>query len=362
MTFRSPVFWSLCGSGVLALGIGATFLIGPGRDLLTQGAQGAQGSGTPLFDQQGKPTKKLTAQEWQKLFPFESVAERLEYETKRKKSETKPKLSAEAVKSLEQLEQTYGTSGLWGGALRVESLKKLHSNEVEKFIAREGFGRERMPSPSPYFLSLPTPPPYPFTQVSYSESMVEGEPKVALPKKGNQPTGELRLPPEELLSALHGQGRLSFLNPSSFGYIKDRKNIAGFQSHQFRHAPQIEQPAKPGKKAEKEEERWALHRLELVSLLKHDKPAVYVSDELPRMDNLKKAPTRPLTDFEEQALKRLQAGDDLMAEATTNRILMMGSLRAQKQCLDCHTAQRGELLGTFSYELLRDPPRPVAQQ
>ena len=37
-------------------------------------------------------------------------------------------------------------------------------------------------------------------------------------------------------------------------------------------------------------------------------------------------------------------------------ILMMGALRASKQCLQCHDVQRGELLGTFSYEMLRDPP------
>jgi hypothetical protein len=30
---------------------------------------------------------------------------------------------------------------------------------------------------------------------------------------------------------------------------------------------------------------------------------------------------------------------------------MLGSLRAAKQCLDCHNVQRGELLGAFSYRL-----------
>lgn len=31
------------------------------------------------------------------------------------------------------------------------------------------------------------------------------------------------------------------------------------------------------------------------------------------------------------------------------------SLRASKQCLQCHKVQRGELLGAFTYELQRDP-------
>jgi len=30
---------------------------------------------------------------------------------------------------------------------------------------------------------------------------------------------------------------------------------------------------------------------------------------------------------------------------------MLGSLRAAKQCLECHTAKRGDLLGAFSYVL-----------
>jgi hypothetical protein len=39
---------------------------------------------------------------------------------------------------------------------------------------------------------------------------------------------------------------------------------------------------------------------------------------------------------------------------------MLGSLRAQKQCLECHRVPHGSLLGAFSYELRRDPPIKVA--
>ena len=35
---------------------------------------------------------------------------------------------------------------------------------------------------------------------------------------------------------------------------------------------------------------------------------------------------------------------------------MLGSLRAAKQCLDCHTASRGDLLGAFSYALHANLP------
>jgi hypothetical protein len=34
---------------------------------------------------------------------------------------------------------------------------------------------------------------------------------------------------------------------------------------------------------------------------------------------------------------------------------MLGSLRATKHCLQCHSGSRGSLLGAFSYRLRRDP-------
>jgi hypothetical protein len=105
-----------------------------------------------------------------------------------------------------------------------------------------------------------------------------------------------------------------------------------------------------------EKERWQIYRLELVGLLKHKEPAVYLSDFLPRMDQLRKAKTRPPTAFEQRALCQVQAGDDLVVEASANQIRMMGSLRAAKQCLACHHARRGDLLGTFSYQLRRISP------
>ena len=85
----------------------------------------------------------------------------------------------------------------------------------------------------------------------------------------------------------------------------------------------------------------------------HNKPVVYVAEHLPRMQDAKDAKTRPLTEFEEQGLKGLAKGEDLVAEATPNRIRMMGSVRARQACLKCHDAERGDLLGAFSYTLRR---------
>ena len=60
------------------------------------------------------------------------------------------------------------------------------------------------------------------------------------------------------------------------------------------------------------------------------------------------------------SLKKLVDGQDLETASTPNRIEMLGSLRATKQCTQCHQVPSGTLLGAFSYELRRDPPIKVA--
>ena len=77
----------------------------------------------------------------------------------------------------------------------------------------------------------------------------------------------------------------------------------------------------------------------------------YVSSHLPRMDELREAPTRPLNDFELQAVDRIRSDEDVVTDEVPGRIRMLGSLRAAKDCVQCHSVGRGELLGALSYEL-----------
>jgi hypothetical protein len=158
------------------------------------------------------------------------------------------------------------------------------------------------------------------------------------------------------LTQIHDMGQFSFLDSGSFGYVKSRKEVSGFVPHQFRFDPAEFVMRRMPKSELAGMQRWVMRRLELVSLEKFEKPAVYLAEQLPRMQDLKTTPVRDLSAFEAKALKQLQAGEDVVTEATTNRIQMLGSLRASKQCVKCHQAERGELLGAFSYELLRDPP------
>jgi hypothetical protein len=220
---------------------------------------------------------------------------------------------------------------------------------VELFIRQEGNGVFRMP---PWRNYLPPWPELvlPLATVDYSESALAGDPRA-------QPVAA------DALVGLHGWFEESFAQPGTLGYVKQRRLAAGFDAHKIREGAFGRLPSLGGgpvlhtnPENLKGVERWALVRLELVSLLKHERPVAYVSRELPRMEQLRHAPTRELTAFEAAALKELEAGEVLATDATLNRIRMLGDIRASKQCLDCHDAQRGQLLGAFSYELLRDPP------
>src|SRR6185437_2554396 len=98
--------------------------------------------------------------------------------------------------------------------------------------------------------------------------------------------------------------------------------------------------------------RWSLKTLDLVGLVMHDEPVAYVSANLPRMDELRRAPTRPLDAFEAAGLESLRGGEDLFVRDTPDgQRRALGAIRSGKQCLSCHEGQRGELLGAFSYTL-----------
>ena len=140
------------------------------------------------------------------------------------------------------------------------------------------------------------------------------------------------------LDGLHDDSVVDFVNPMGFGYFKDRRHVAGFDAHRFVNVPR---PA----------ERWAIKTLELVGLLLLDEPRVYVSATLPRMDELRRAPTRPLDSFEAMGLKAVRGGDDLVIAREGDDVRMFGAVRSLRQCVACHGGTRGDLLGAFSYTL-----------
>src|SRR5262249_49072916 len=126
------------------------------------------------------------------------------------------------------------------GDVRRESLKKLHSDEVEDFIKRDGFGVERIPRPSPRYLELAQAPTFPLARVSYPDSALEGYPRAALPAAGRGVVADQRLPSLEGLINLNYLSNYSFLEPGSLGYARKPREAAGFDAHKFRFEPTIQ--------------------------------------------------------------------------------------------------------------------------
>ena len=153
--------------------------------------------------------------------------------------------------------------------------------------------------------------------------------------------------PSVELGSTHGSLQVAFADPADFGYVEDVNNVTGFHPHGLWFPFS---------------ERWPrvkIARIELVSLLKLPTPAVYLSNDLPNMQQLATAPVRPLDAFEERNLTKLIDGGDLEVEEFPDRTRMLGSIRAASQCVQCHAVSRGALLGAFSYVLPSNPAPQV---
>jgi hypothetical protein len=310
----------------------------------------------PLLLEDPLSRKTYNIDDLRKKLGYESLVDRLAYETKfpqRRVAMPKELLDSEEWKRIEQSEQTPLPFGPWRySQVRAEALEKLHSDKVEDFVKRNGFGVVRALVPSPSLWELPVAQAIPNPRMP---SLPESDSTaVPLPPRDVVASQRMRWPGVALLEGLHTLSRTDFVNPPGFGHVKDRAHVSGFQEHHFRGLPDWKRAAGPAKESK---ETWLVRRLELVSLLKHESPVAYVDDHLPRMQALRRedVKVRELNDFEGRALKGLENGKGVLAEATANRIRMLGAIRATKQCLKCHDAQRGDLLGAFSYELQREP-------
>jgi hypothetical protein len=321
-----------------------------------------------LARQPAKP-EPVDVEKLRERFEFQSLASRLAHEGNRRNVEGNgaatraTPLSGATKESLDAMEA--GIESQRRFDLRTRALAELHSDRVQQFISREGFGLSRLPTPTPSHLELPESPPIQFASVSSEALRQEGTRPVSIPRAlADRGEATSRLPSLSMLRQFHRGGAANFLNVARWGIVNNNGNVAGFAGHAFSYLPTIVEPRtsqEDHRPAEPDPKHpWHVTRLELISLLKHDKPVVYVSDHLPRMTELNDSATRGLTVFERKALQSLHTGDELAAEATLNRIRMVGAVRATKQCLECHTVERGTLLGAFSYELRRDPPvKPV---
>jgi len=306
-------------------------------------------------------------------FPLRSISERLAYEsgarptTGDEGSRTRSFVLAPEVERELQAAESHGQLSSRGRAL-----ERLHrdgdegagqSTSAWMFSRMEddlrGMENRSISFTSPASFSggcgpAHTPDPLPAPEPQY----------VPQPSPGDEPLPDYAStaapPPVEALGELHRSAGRDFFDPERFGFVRDREHVAGFEPHAFMSMPALRVPGSsrgPGESGE-----WKLERLDLVSLRKPSGPHVYLSENLPKVDALKTVDTRLLDDFETRALARLRTADDVIIEESDGAVRMLGALRANNQCIRCHSGSRGELIGAFSYEFHRKGRPPVIAQ
>ncbi len=297
--------------------------------------------------------------EWEKARadnPVESLSSRLAYEKLpgRKPSPLPDEKERRYQTTQSHLADIEGGLKTWVAVLRTDSLKLAHAGTVRQFVNSPGFGVGRQimipranwaKPPFKWNRELPLPP---ITDVTLFFDPTDTE------ETYPPPLGVSPLPvasTTDNLWQIHRGGVLEFLDAEGFGYARDRDHVAGFLPHRFRQIPDTWN-------LHRSHTKWRVERLELVSLLKHDKPGVYVSESLPRMDRIGELTVRPLDTFESSTLPLLQSGEDLAKELNGSDLRVLGSIRATQQCLKCHDVQRGDLLGAFTYKLRRESSAP----
>ena len=197
---------------------------------------------------------------------------------------------------------------------------------VGLFINSPGFGVARMIQPSERALAFD----------SRFQDPTPSQPGPRVPSSWSP--GEFQQPPAGDLAFaawLLEDSVKDFSFARGFGFIKDRRHVAGFQSHRFRQIPATsgrwrvqDDGTGETRTAPVPTHAWKVQTLHLVSLLLHDEPQVYVSDHLPRMDELHAAPTRPLDRFEAMAMNAVHRGEDLFISHDGESLRMVGASTA----------------------------------
>lgn len=325
---------------------------------------------------------ELVAEELRKRFPFESIRERMAFQgpvddkdliklgpkeivssvpsSKFKAAQGKSKLKKKAPQPVRKKYDARDS--------RTIALDRLHSDEVEGFINSPGNGFTRMRSISPHDLRSNR---YAKDLETRSvDSGVLGESLVELQAlKDGESRYELSdagMPTPDLIGMFNQVVTGYFAIDT--GLVQGLDKVAGFEAHRTRLPDEWNRTLRIVDRKHYEhlpgaDINWKANRIQLVSLLIHDEPRVYVSENLPNMEELSGSDveTRALDDFEATALEKLQNGELLVNRASHNRILMMGALRATENCLQCHDVKEDDLLGAFSYEFLREPQSKPAE-
>lgn len=228
---------------------------------------------------------------------------------------------------------------------RAQALRDIHLQAWRMFVEAPGFGVARTIGRDLGSIEF----------VSYDERTPDSEP-LSIPEmsadNSHKPVSEADralndsfAQPVDSLTDFHRVSQSDFLDGDE--YAPNRSYVIGFVPHRFSKFPRF---------TAHRYATWRIDSIDLISMLKNKEPRAYVSRHLPRMDELRDAPTRPLDDFEREHLDKVRAGQLLSGAMGPRRMRMIGALRAQEHCRSCHTANEGDLLGAFSYDLRLDLP------
>jgi hypothetical protein len=93
---------------------------------------------------------------------------------------------------------------------------------------------------------------------------------------------------------------------------------------------------------------YRLEAVELIGVAMHEKPVAFSRTPHSALKSL----PRSLTAFEQRALTELSAGETVSVYVGNPERFVVGALRAQRGCLQCHGGHKtGDLLGALSYRL-----------
>jgi hypothetical protein len=108
-------------------------------------------------------------------------------------------------------------------------------------------------------------------------------------------------------------------------------------------------------------DQYSVESLELVGIIKQKDPVAYRPMRHGERGRPVMFTPRKLTKFEETSLARLLKGEDLLLNQTEEGTFLVGAIRAQASCLECHEdKKKGDLLGAFTYKLKHTENRPKA--
>jgi hypothetical protein len=279
-----------------------------------------------------------------RIYPFESMEQRVSAPRREVRDAPLARAPAQRLNTLEEMVQRESNS------YRGWQLEILHEDAIGLFVNSPGFGVARMMHPSEGGI-----------RVGVRREQVPRQPGPRISSMWSPGEFEqLSAGYENWLGQLLDTSVLDFVFPRAWGYLKDRKHVAGFLSHRFSRIPHANDHGEmlTGKPESTEvtesTDRWKVQTLDLVGLHLHDEPVAYVSDHLPSMDELRSAATRPLDKFETLGLIAVRHGEDLFISRDGENLRMLGGISSTKQCVVCHGGERGDLLGAFSYTLGRD--------